>query len=432
MPAEPLLNPAVDGSGAPPLHILPVDQTKRCAACQRPLASTLASADQLSQQQQQDVGDTSGASFCVACREARLVRYSPIDDSLQQQQQQQQRPSVRSIRRRTGSITSGSNPGLTVDALQVQSLQVQHHLPTQLQVQSPATPTTPRAGELDGEIEGAHRRERERHARPFSVGGALTRPDPHIPHHPHRTLPLPLRAQQQRTQLQQPNSESNSNNNNTILTSGKEQERSLSPVRLSSSSISTPPSPSSPSSSFSFSSASGSTALTTHALHAHSERRSPQRHGSKDSRGNGRNRQPDPLVDITRLRVRSRGYKCLYPGATFKGSQKSGRNSYDVTVTIIVRWSRCRFSYSIGIDCPAPAPSVRLSPTHRISTSLLPMHAGTCVSVASPRTGPSSRLISMRRSLVRSMGSIRSKVRTGARSARTIWCTGAGSLRSMR
>ncbi|KAI5121655.1 hypothetical protein M0805_002731 [Coniferiporia weirii] len=44
---------------------------------------------------------------------------------------------------------------------------------------------------------------------------------------------------------------------------------------------------------------------------------------------------PDPLVDITRLRVRSKGYKCLYPGATFKGSQKSGRNSYDVNVTIV-------------------------------------------------------------------------------------------------
>ncbi|GBE82253.1 hypothetical protein SCP_0406370 [Sparassis crispa] len=44
---------------------------------------------------------------------------------------------------------------------------------------------------------------------------------------------------------------------------------------------------------------------------------------------------PDPLVDITRLRVRSQGHHCLYPGAIFQGTQKSGRNSYDVTVTIV-------------------------------------------------------------------------------------------------
>ncbi|KAH9946137.1 vacuolar import and degradation protein-domain-containing protein [Epithele typhae] len=43
----------------------------------------------------------------------------------------------------------------------------------------------------------------------------------------------------------------------------------------------------------------------------------------------------DPLVDITRLRVRSQGHHCLYPGATFQGTQKSGRNSYDVNVTIV-------------------------------------------------------------------------------------------------
>lgn len=45
---------------------------------------------------------------------------------------------------------------------------------------------------------------------------------------------------------------------------------------------------------------------------------------------------PDPLVDITRLRVRSQGHHCLYPGASFQGTQKSGRNSYDVNVTIVV------------------------------------------------------------------------------------------------
>lgn len=45
---------------------------------------------------------------------------------------------------------------------------------------------------------------------------------------------------------------------------------------------------------------------------------------------------PDPLIDITRLRVRAPTHHCLYPGATFSGTQKSGRNSYDVNVTIVV------------------------------------------------------------------------------------------------
>lgn len=44
---------------------------------------------------------------------------------------------------------------------------------------------------------------------------------------------------------------------------------------------------------------------------------------------------PDPLSDVTRIRVRSRASHCLYPGAKFQGTQKSGRNSYDVTVTIV-------------------------------------------------------------------------------------------------
>ncbi|TFK30128.1 hypothetical protein FA15DRAFT_609258 [Coprinopsis marcescibilis] len=43
----------------------------------------------------------------------------------------------------------------------------------------------------------------------------------------------------------------------------------------------------------------------------------------------------DPLVDITRLRVRSQSHRCLYPGASFEGTQKSGRNSYDVNVRIV-------------------------------------------------------------------------------------------------
>ncbi|KAI9508294.1 vacuolar import and degradation protein-domain-containing protein [Russula earlei] len=44
---------------------------------------------------------------------------------------------------------------------------------------------------------------------------------------------------------------------------------------------------------------------------------------------------PDPYVDVTRVRMRSQGHHCLYPGATFQGTQKSGRNSYDVTVSIV-------------------------------------------------------------------------------------------------
>ncbi|KAJ7097804.1 vacuolar import and degradation protein-domain-containing protein [Mycena belliarum] len=43
----------------------------------------------------------------------------------------------------------------------------------------------------------------------------------------------------------------------------------------------------------------------------------------------------DPLADITRLRVRTQTHHCLYPGASFEGTQKSGRNSYDVNVTIV-------------------------------------------------------------------------------------------------
>jgi hypothetical protein len=48
---------------------------------------------------------------------------------------------------------------------------------------------------------------------------------------------------------------------------------------------------------------------------------------------------PNPLVDITHIRVRSQGHHCLYPGAVFQGTQKSGRNSYEVNVNIVVRRS---------------------------------------------------------------------------------------------
>ncbi len=46
---------------------------------------------------------------------------------------------------------------------------------------------------------------------------------------------------------------------------------------------------------------------------------------------------PDPLLDIARLRVPSAGRGVLRPGALFRGTQTSGRSSYDVEVRILVR-----------------------------------------------------------------------------------------------
>lgn len=54
----------------------------------------------------------------------------------------------------------------------------------------------------------------------------------------------------------------------------------------------------------------------------------------------------DPLADVTRLRIRSPTHHCLYPGATYQGTQKSGRNSYDVNVTIVVG----RLCYSLMME----------------------------------------------------------------------------------
>ena len=45
--------------------------------------------------------------------------------------------------------------------------------------------------------------------------------------------------------------------------------------------------------------------------------------------------KPDPLAELSRLRTPPKGRGCLYPGAMFNGTQKSGRNSYDVTVRIV-------------------------------------------------------------------------------------------------
>lgn len=81
---------------------------------------------------------------------------------------------------------------------------------------------------------------------------------------------------------------------------------------------------------------------------------------------------PDPLVDITRLRVPSQGHHCLYPGAIFKGTQKSGRNSYDVSVTIVVSvFPKC-------VSACAFVAQVRVFP--RTSTLRRPTYAGTSAS----------------------------------------------------
>lgn len=64
---------------------------------------------------------------------------------------------------------------------------------------------------------------------------------------------------------------------------------------------------------------------------------SPIPHGGLQrwTKGDKNDGYPDPIADISRLRVRSKGHKCLYPGARFEGTQKSGRNSYDVNVNIV-------------------------------------------------------------------------------------------------
>lgn len=73
----------------------------------------------------------------------------------------------------------------------------------------------------------------------------------------------------------------------------------------------------------------------------------PPRHFSQsNSHSESRFITPSPLTDITRLRVRSLGNHCLYPGAVFQGTQKSGRSSYDVNVTIVVRTSFFPADYS--------------------------------------------------------------------------------------
>lgn len=100
----------------------------------------------------------------------------------------------------------------------------------------------------------------------------------------------------------------------------------------------------------------------------------------------------DPHADITRLRVRSHSLDCLFPGAQFSGTQKSGRSSYEVSVTIVVSSCKCDI----------------LQVTEyffRTSILLLPSFAVISVSAVSPRIGLNLPLTSMPRSSARVMAS---------------------------
>jgi hypothetical protein len=46
---------------------------------------------------------------------------------------------------------------------------------------------------------------------------------------------------------------------------------------------------------------------------------------------------PNPLLDVTKMRIPSIGRGALYPGSTFRGTQTSGRSSYEVQVNFLVR-----------------------------------------------------------------------------------------------
>jgi hypothetical protein len=44
---------------------------------------------------------------------------------------------------------------------------------------------------------------------------------------------------------------------------------------------------------------------------------------------------PNPLLDVGRARARSDPRGCLYPGAVFRGTQRSGRSAYDVEIRLV-------------------------------------------------------------------------------------------------
>jgi hypothetical protein len=46
-------------------------------------------------------------------------------------------------------------------------------------------------------------------------------------------------------------------------------------------------------------------------------------------------RAPNPLVDVTSRRAQPAHRGCLHPGSTFTGTQRSGRNAYDVQIQVV-------------------------------------------------------------------------------------------------
>ena len=47
-------------------------------------------------------------------------------------------------------------------------------------------------------------------------------------------------------------------------------------------------------------------------------------------------RPPNPLLDVTKVRIPSIGRGALYPGSVFRGTQTSGRSAYEVEVRFLV------------------------------------------------------------------------------------------------
>ncbi len=88
---------------------------------------------------------------------------------------------------------------------------------------------------------------------------------------------------------------------------------------------------------------------------------------------------PDPYIDITRIRMRFQGHHCLYPGATFQGTQKTAQQ---LRCYGLHRGRLIRHIYYI----------VDATLLTRTSTSLPLSSVASSVFGDSPTTGRSSRL----------------------------------------
>lgn len=80
-----------------------------------------------------------------------------------------------------------------------------------------------------------------------------------------------------------------------------------------------------------------SQSFDSHSVPSRHSVRTPDSPPHRDTRQRPVVSEPDPFADVTRLRLNNTRQDCLYPGASFVGIQKSGRNSYNVSVTIVVR-----------------------------------------------------------------------------------------------